>query len=278
MNHNHVYADLHLHSNRSDGACSPKELVDKAVSRGLKAIAIVDHDEVSALDEAIPYGQERGLEVIPGVELSVSYQQFDLHMLAYCFDSNNPQLASYLNLFQKERVKRAQRMVEILAKFGMPISFDTVLQKAGPGSIGRPHIADVLVEEGHVFSIQEAFDKYIGNGKPAYVAKYKIDVDTTLRLVTSAGGVCSIAHPGIDVNDEILAMLIKVGLPAIETIHPKHNEHQTRHFSEMAKRNGLLETGGSDYHGGNRGDGVLGKYKVPYEVVDKLKEMAAHAN
>lgn len=276
MSHKYVHADLHLHSNRSDGVCSPKELVDKALSCGLKAIAIVDHDEVSALEEAIPYGKEKGLEVIPGIELSVSYRQFDLHILAYCFDSKNTQLVNYLDLFQKERIKRAQRMVEILTKFGMPISFDAVLQKAGQGSIGRPHIAEIMVEEGYVFSIQEAFDKYIGNGKPAYVAKYKIDVDTTFRLVTSAGGVCSIAHPGIDINDEILAMLIKVGLPAIETVHPKHNEHQTRYFSEVAKRNGLLETGGSDYHGGSQGDDVLGKYKVSYEVVDKLKEIAAN--
>lgn len=276
MDFNHAYADLHLHTNRSDGLCSPKELVDKALSCGMKAIAIVDHDEVSALDEAIPYGKEKGLEVIPGVELSVSYQQFELHILAYCFDYKNTQLVNRLNLFKKERIKRAERMVEILATLGMPISFESVLLKAGVGSIGRPHIAEVLVEEGYVFSLQDAFNKYIGNGKQAHVAKYKVDVNSVLRLINSAGGVCSVAHPGIGTTNEVLAMLIKVGLPAIETIHPKHNEYQTRYFSELAKRNGLVETGGSDFHGGRKGNEVLGKYKVSYEVVRKLQEMSSN--
>ncbi|MFQ5863656.1 MAG: PHP domain-containing protein [bacterium] len=269
------YADLHLHTNRSDGYCSPEELVDKALSHDLVAIAIVDHDDISALDEAIPYGEARGIEVVPGVELSVNYRNLDLHLLGYCFDHKDAELLDYLNKFKKERLKRAEKIAKILTKMGMPISFEAVLNKAGKGSVGRPHIADVLVEEGHVHSFQEAFDKYIGNGKPAYVAKFKIDVATAIGLIHSAGGVSSIAHPGLDMSKEDLVMLMKSGINGIEAIHPKHNEEQTHYFSDIAKKNGLLITGGSDYHGGKKGNEVLGHYKVSYEVVNQLKEFSS---
>lgn len=269
------YADLHLHTNRSDGYCSPKELVDKALSHGLIAIAIVDHDEVSALDEAITYGKDQSLEVIPGVELSVSYRQLDLHILGYCIDYNNANLVEYLNSFKEERLRRAERMVNILTDMGMPISFEAVLRKAGSGSVGRPHIAHVLVEEGYVYSFQEAFDKYIGNVKPAYVEKFKLDVDIAIRLINAAGGVSSIAHPGLDLSEEDLIMLIKSGINGIEAIHPKHDKGQIHYYSEIANRNGLLVTGGSDYHGGKKGDEILGQYKVSYEVVKKMKELSS---
>ncbi|MFQ6114277.1 MAG: PHP domain-containing protein [bacterium] len=268
-------ADLHLHTNRSDGYCSPKEVVDEALAHGLVAVAIVDHDEISALDEAITYGKARGLEVIPGVELSVNYRNLDLHLLGYCIDYRNAGLLKYLNTFKNERLKRTERIVRILTKMGMPISFEAVLKKAGPGSVGRPHIADVLVDEGYVFSFQEAFDKYIGHGKPAYVAKYKIDVASAIRLIHSAGGVCSVAHPGLDMNKEDLIMLIKSGVNGIEAIHPKHNKEQARFFSEIARKNGLLITGGSDYHGGRKGNAVLGQFTVSYEVVNQLKEFSS---
>ncbi len=267
--------DLHLHTNRSDGYCSPTELVDKALSYGLVAIAIVDHDDVSALREAIDYGKARGLEVIPGVELSVLHRNRDLHLLGYCFDYENDELLRTLEHFKMERLKRAEKIVEILAKMGMPISLDVVLERAGAGSVGRPHIADVLAGEGYVYSYQEAFNKYIGYGKPAYVPKFKIDVDNAIRLIHSAGGVTSVAHPGLDLNKEDLITIIKSGVNAIEVIHPKHNEEQIRYFGEIARKNDLLITGGSDFHGGRKGNETLGHYTVAYDVVDKLKELAS---
>ena len=268
-------ADLHLHTNHSDGYYSPKELIDKTLSRGLKTVSIVDHDEIGALDEAIEYGKTIGVEVIPGVELSVSYKHFDLHVLGYCFDYRNPELVEHLNLFKKARIQRAERMVASLAKLGMPISFEAVMEKAGHGSVGRPHIANVLLDDGYVYSFQEAFNKYIGNGKRAHVGKLKIDIQVVLKFVKTAGGVCSIAHPGLELSDDDLLALIKEGVDAIEVVHPKHNDEKTRQLKQLAESNGVLTTGGSDFHGGSNGEEALGKYKVPYEIVKNLKELAA---
>ncbi|MFQ5771069.1 MAG: PHP domain-containing protein [bacterium] len=268
------FADLHIHSNHSDGQYSPKAVIDKSLFNNLQAIAIVDHDDISALPEAITYGDEIGLEVITGVELSVNYKNSDLHILAYCFDYQNSELVKYLKFFREERIKRAQKIVHRLAKLGMPVSFEAVLKKAGPGTIGRPHIAELLVKDGYVYSFQEAFNKFIGDGKPANVKKYKLDLERALAIVKAAGGICSVAHPGLQLKDEDLLLLMKSGVHAIEVIHPKHSEDQTCYYSELARSNGLLETGGSDFHGGRKGEEVLGKFKIPYEVVTQMKELA----
>lgn len=272
------YADLHLHTNRSDGHCSPRELIDKCVSHGLRAISIVDHDDISALNEAVEYGRQCGIEVIPGVELSVSFRMHDLHILGYAFDYRNAELVGYLDFFKKERVKRARTTVEKLAELGMPISFDAVLKEAGSGTVGRPHVAHVLLEEGYVHSFQEAFNRYLGDGKPGNVKKYKMEIDRALKLISQAGGVSSIAHPGLQLTHEDTLEIIKAGIDGIEVVHPRHNEEATSFFSNLASENGLLGTGGSDYHGSEKGDGVLGKYKVPYEAVTKLKEAASRQN
>lgn len=269
------YADLHLHTNRSDGYYSPRELIEKVLPLGLKAIAIVDHDEISAIDEAMHYCDANGLEILPGVELSVSYRGMDLHVLGYCFDHKHPRLVEYLCRFKEERRKRAELMVQKLKKLGMPISLESVLDKAGEGSIGRPHIANVLIDEGYVSSFQEAFNKFLGNGRPAYFDKLKIEVAEALQLVKEAGGICSIAHPGLELSDSHLLELIKSGADAIEVFHPQHNDEKTQQLRDLAENNGVLITGGSDFHGGSKGDDALGKYKVPYANVEKMKERIA---
>jgi len=269
-------ADLHLHTNHSDGYYSPAEILEKAHGQGISALAIVDHDEISALGEAREHGERLGIEVLTGVELSVTFRNYDLHILGYCFDPRSSQLLEHLDLFRKERVSRARRMVEKLAEMGMPISFQAVMKKAGQGSVGRPHIANVLVEDGFVSSFQEAFNKYIGNNKPAYVDKYKIDAVTAFGMIKSAGGVSVVAHPGIQLNDDDLFELIKLGVEGIEVIHPKHNEERRAYYAEIAAANALLQTGGSDFHGGYKGDDSIGKYNIPYETVEELKKLAGH--
>jgi predicted metal-dependent phosphoesterase TrpH len=267
-------ADLHMHTTRSDGYCSPAELIRKAADLGLRAIAITDHDEISAVSEARKYGEDAGVEVVAGVELSVNYRQHDLHVLGYCFDFENQRLLDYLKLFKDERVRRAEKMVKKLAAMGMPISFDAVLARAGDGTIGRPHIANLLLEEKFVYSFEEAFYKYIGNGKPAYVEKYRLAVQEAFSLVRQAGGVCAIAHPGIQLSNGDLISLIKSGVDAVEVVHPKHSEEQTRFYRELTGQYGLLATGGSDFHGGVKGNDTLGKYTVPYDVVTHLKALS----
>ncbi len=272
------YADLHLHSNYSDGRFSPKELINKSCLLGLQAIAIVDHDDISAVPEAIKYGKEKGIEVLTGVELSIFYQNYDLHILAYCFDYQNSELVKYLNFFKQERINRACKIVQNLNKLGMPISIEEVLENAGHGSIGRPHIADILVNRGFVYSFQEAFNKFLGDGKPANVEKYKIDLENAVALVKAAGGVCAVAHPGMRLKDEDLLILVKSGLDGIEVIHPKHSETQIRNYMEIAKNNNLLITGGSDFHDGRNGEEALGKFNIPYKAVTDMKELANNHN
>lgn len=277
MERNDGHADLHLHTNRSDGYYSPKELIDLIRPLGLRAIAIVDHDEISGLKDAIEYGSRFDIEVITGVELSVNYLHYDLHILAYCFDHENSQLVDHLKMIRIERLRRARKIVEKLNKLGMPISFDSVLKKASAGSVGRPHIASVLLEEGYVYSFQDAFNRYLGDGKPANIEKYRLDITTTIGLVRAAGGICSIAHPGLFLAQEDLLFLIKAGVQGIEVVHPKHDEEQVRNYRKLAQSHGLLETGGSDFHGGKKGDDVLGKYTIPYSAVENLKAAANFA-
>ncbi|HEX9654009.1 MAG TPA: PHP domain-containing protein [bacterium] len=272
MENHYGHADLHLHTNRSDGYYSPKELIDLIATHGLRAIAIVDHDEISGLHEAIDYGSGIGIEVISGVELSVNYLNYDLHILAYCFDPQNSQLVDHLKMIRIERLKRARKIVEKLNRLGMPIAFDAVLKKSGAGSVGRPHIAGVLLDEGYVYSFQDAFNRYLGDGKPANIDKYRMDIQATVNLVRAAGGICSIAHPGLMLGPEDLLFLIKAGVQGIEVVHPKHNPEQQRNYRTLVQAYGLVETGGSDFHGGKKGDDVLGKYTIPYVAVARMKE------
>jgi hypothetical protein len=277
MKYQNGFADLHLHTNRSDGYYSPKELVDLIRPLELCAIALADHDDISGLDDAIEYAARFGIEVITGVELSVNYLHYDLHVLAYCFDHRNSQLVDHLKMIRIERLKRARKIVEKLNNLGMPISFDSVLKKAGAGSVGRPHIASVLLAEGHVHSFQDAFNRFLGDGKPANIDKYRLDIQTTISIVRDAGGVCSIAHPGQSLAYEDILFLTKAGVQGIEVVHPKHGEEQVKAYREFARAYGLLETGGSDFHGGKKGDDVLGKYTIPYTAVERMKEKALSA-
>ncbi|MDZ7265507.1 MAG: PHP domain-containing protein [candidate division KSB1 bacterium] len=265
------YVDLHIHSNQSDGCFTAREIIDIAVRRRLKAIAITDHDHIQGLGEAMKYAQQQGMEFITGVEISARAPSFDLHLLGYYFDYRNQQLNEYLRHFQNERLNRARKIIELLKKHGIKLSFDLIQKKAG-GAIGRPHIADAMLEEGYIHSYQEAFDKYIGDGCPCCVPKYKISPGEAAALINQAGGVCVIAHPGTDISDSGLLDLIKVGIEGVETIHPRHTPAQVNHYREIVQKYGLLETGGSDCHGDRKTQVLIGHFKVPYSMVEKMKE------
>ncbi len=266
-------ADLHLHTTHSDGKCSPAEVIEKCAAHDLRAVAIVDHDEISALETAIACGEERGVEVIAGVELSVRFQARDIHILGYGFNYQHSELVAYLAFLRAERRKRARQILQRLSQMGMPLLYDDVVEKAGPGSIGRPHIARAMMEKGYVRTFQEAFNRFIGDGRPASVPKHRIGIDAAVKLVYDAGGVCSLAHPGLFLTDAQVMELVKTGLTGIEVVHPKHNEARTRFFQQLARENDMLETGGSDFHGGTQGEEALGKYTVPYAVVEQIKRL-----
>ncbi|MBI2619001.1 MAG: PHP domain-containing protein [Ignavibacteriales bacterium] len=265
-------ADLHLHTTYSDGVHSPYDLLKKARGAGLSTVAITDHDHVGAIEEATGWGAKLGITVLPGVELSITLGGKDLHLLAYLFDCTNPMLLEYLAFFRGERLKRAERMVRKLNNINVPLKLDTVLEQAGIGAVGRPHIANALVEEGLVESFHEAFQRFIGTGGPAYETKFQLTPQEAFRLITQAGGLSFLAHPGRYLSEQELLLLIKQGLDGIEVVHPSHSDLQQKYYRGIVNQYFLLECGGSDYHGGKKNDDhVFGTYTVPLHVVETMR-------
>jgi 3',5'-nucleoside bisphosphate phosphatase len=265
-------ADLHMHTVWSDGALSPYELVKKCKQNGLSIIAITDHDSVEAFPDAIEFGKEFGVEVIPGVELSAMVDEKDVHILGYFLDYTNTRLLEYLKFFRAERVKRAERIVAKLNSINVPLKFESVMHRAGGGSVGRPHIASALVDEGHIQSYHEAFEKFIGNSGPAFEKKFNLSPEEAIKLISSSGGLSFLAHPGRYTSDEVLNTLIKCGLDGIEVTHPSHTSSHMSHYRGVVGEYFLLESGGSDFHGGRKNnDDVLGSYFVDETKVNMMK-------
>ncbi len=266
-------ADLHLHTTHSDGALSPHDLVQKARDAGLNTIAITDHDNVAALDEAIEWGRSMGVEVITGLELSVTLSEKDVHILAYFFDRKNPNLLEYLEFFRRERLKRAERIVQKLNSINISLDLHDVLEQAGIGSVGRPHIANALVEQGMIGSYHEAFEKYIGVNGPAYEEKYHISPADAFKLIASSGGLSFLAHPGKYMTEVEISALIQSGLDGIEVVHPSHSPTLQEYYRGVVNHYFLLESGGSDFHGGKKNDEyAFGHSVVPMHVVHAMRK------
>lgn len=267
------WVDLHIHTCYSDGMLTPKEAVTYAKEVGLSGLGIVDHDCMDGIPEGESVGREIGIDVVRGLELSSEYQNKDIHIIGYYFDMNNPRLNKYLLLFQNERFKRAVKMVKNLQRTGIQITMDEVEEKAKGKSIGRPHLAEILMEKGYVETFQEAFHKYIGYGSKAYVKKYTIDPVEAVHLIHDAKGLAVLAHPGSAVNNELIMKLIKAGLDGIEVVHPNLNDRRTTELQSIANEYHLLISGGSDCHGGRNGSTTIGNYRVPYTIVEDMKQV-----
>jgi len=265
-------ADLHMHTTHSDGVFPTVEIVRRAKESGLTIISITDHDNVTAVDEALEAGERLGIEVIPGVELSAGVGEQEVHILAYFFDHKNQHLLDHLTFFRMERMKRAERIVEKLNGLNVPLTLDAVLERAGRGSVGRPHIATALYEEGLTDSYHEAFYKYIGNGKPAYEKKHQVSPQAAIELIASAGGLSFIAHPGNNLDEGVLLEFIKEGVDGIEVIHPSHSPERVMHYSGIVNEYFLLASGGSDFHGGRKNDQeLMGKYYISLDHVQEMR-------
>ncbi len=267
-------ADLHSHTYYSDGINSPHDLVTRAKSLGISILAVTDHDNVDAIDEAISTGKQLGVEIVPGVEISAEHNEREVHILAYFLDYKNEELQKYLKGFRVERVKRAEKIVEKLNTMEVPITMGDVMKNVkGNASVGRPHIAFAMIEKKFVSSYIEAFNKYIGDNKPAYVKKPNISASGAVNLISSCGGLSFVAHPGRNFRDDALMQLIETGLDGIEVVHPSHNESDSAYFREIAGQYFLLESGGSDYHGGRDHDeNTMGKYFISEQKVQAMKD------
>lgn len=268
-----VKADLHMHTNYSDGKLSPIQLIDLSKKSGITIISITDHDNVNGIEEAINYGNDLGIQVIPGVEISADIDDQEVHILGYFMDFRNKKFLDFLSASRKLRLKRNEKIVEKLNTMGSSINFDSIKIKAGVNtSIGRPHIAMELNEEGFVNSYYDAFIKYIGDGKPAFVKKPNPKSSEVINIISESGGLSFIAHPGRLVRDEMLLRLIQEGLDGIEVIHPSHTKEDIEYFSKTAAECFLLTSGGSDFHGGIKNDGKnFGKYFVSMNEVINMK-------
>jgi 3',5'-nucleoside bisphosphate phosphatase len=265
-------ADLHIHTKCSDGLFTPEEIVEKALHSGLKAISITDHDSVLGIDKAKPLALEKGVELIPGVEMSSTYKGYDIHVLGYFFNYQHSELKIYLDHCRLLRTERAERMVNKLAKMGVKIGIEQIITKAQNGSVGRPHIAAVLQDVGYVKSFSEAFSKYLGAHSPAYVKSIETHPGEVIRLINEASGLSFLAHPAQNVPDETLKQLITFGLDGIEIVHPSHDNYKQNYYREIANEYFLLFSGGSDYHGmKDRDEDTFGKVTIPYQWVTKMK-------
>ncbi len=266
--------DLHAHSTASDGELDPAALVRLALERGVSVLALTDHDTAAGIDAAVVASRGTSLEVIPGVELSADVPQAEVHVLGYFVDWHDPYFESMLVKFRDGRYGRAEKMTQKLAKLGAPVSFDRVKEIAGDASIGRPHVAQALLEAGHVATISEAFDKYIGRNGPAYVERFRLTPEDAVALILQAGGVPVLAHPR-EVTGYVEPM-VRAGMLGLEVYYGSYDDQTIQGLVHLARQYGLVMTGGSDFHGLNKMAHLsgLGEVNVPPEVVDKLRRKA----
>ena len=273
--------DLHLHTTASDGRCDPPTLVRLAWQAGLRTIAVTDHDTVAALPDAARAGRDFGVRVVPGIEITAVIGEGDVHILGYFLDPGHPGLTAFLAAQRAARVDRVRAIAERLAELGKPIDVDTVLRplRDRPDwAVGRPAIAQALVAAGHASTPSAAFQNLIGDGCPGWVPRRGATPGEVVRTIASAGGIASLAHPGLIGRDDLIAGWVGEGLPAIEVLHSEHSAADAERYTAMARRFDLAMSGGSDYHGDDRsGRSLLGTVSLPDEAFAALEARAARS-
>ncbi len=272
------FADLHLHTQFSDGTFSPEELVAQARLHGLAAVALTDHDTVEGCARAAMASQTAGIEFIPGTELTAEQDGNELHVLGYCLDTQNPRLLAEIAHFQSVRQNRIREMVARLQALRVPLEAERVFALANCRSPGRPHVARALVEARLCANLDEAFERFLKKNRPAWVPKFKMSAASAIELIHQAGGLAVLAHPGLNHCDEIIPTIVDAGLDGIECFHTKHSVAASQHYLGIAGRFNLLVTGGSDCHGYSKGKPLIGSVRLPFEHVEKLRQRAAERN
>ena len=269
-------ADLHTHTIASDGAYSAEELLERAAKKKLKIISITDHDTIKGYLNGKEKARELNIDLIPGVEVSAVWKDREVHILIYCFDENDEDFRRMLFNQKKARIRRMERIVKVLQNQGLDITMDEVRAEAGPGNVGRPHAAAVLIHKRYVASVAEAFIRYLSTEKLGNIKTEYVTVKELVVIAKEAGGVLSLAHPGPLYTQDEIKELTSLGLDGLECIHPSHNFSLQRTFSKIAARDNLLITGGSDFHGKGKKDydPYFGIVTVGDQHVMSLKRMA----
>jgi predicted metal-dependent phosphoesterase TrpH len=259
-----LYVDLHMHSTASDGSRAPAEVVRAAKKANLAAIALTDHDSVAGLSEAQAAGAELGVRLVNGVELSAVEGETETHLLGLHLRDTEV-LERGLAGLREMRARRARTIVERLNALGVAVSFEAVLAQAGSGVVGRPHVARALIAEGWATDARDAFDRYLGAGRPAYVAKEQLSMCDAIAMIHTAGGLAVLAHPGPGGTRERIEALRALGLDGVEVKHPSHSPADTTRLRGLCEQLGLLPSGGSDWHGAADGPRTIGMMQVPAE-------------
>lgn len=276
-----AYADLHMHSLRSDGMHRPAELPEMAVRAGLAAIALTDHDTAAGVAEAAEAGRKLGIEVVPGVEISSSSGGQDIHVLGYLIDVEDARFRERLASQRDVRIERNRLMMESLRSHGLLVTIEEVAELAArfgksAENLGRPHIAQLLVQKGYAASQEDAFARWIGKGAVAYAAPPRISPEQAIDWIREAGGAAVLAHPGVYGDEALVSRLIEYGLDGIEAYHSDHTEEQEAAYAAIAARHGLVATAGSDFHGSRVGEpvfhGPVGNRRTPLETITLLRE------
>jgi len=281
------YIDLHLHTTASDGVLTPSEMVKYAKSKGLQAIAITDHDTIEGCEEGLSEGEKLGFEVIPGIEISAEHSPGSMHILGFFLDIYHPLLNERLEHLQRARAERNPKIIGKLNQLGVHITYEEVLKASGGGQVGRPHFANVLIEKKYVKSFQEAFERFLKKGAPAYVDKVRFTSKEALHFINEAKGVAVLAHPntlgmdGYSDLEKLILRLVGEGLKGIEVYYPEHSPAEIGQYKALAERFGLLSTGGTDYHGMEKNGLEIGlgrgEMKLPYSIVESLKAVRSRS-
>lgn len=265
-----VRADLHLHSCVSDGTLTPAEVVRLAKEKGLSLISLTDHDTVAGLEEARAESLSSGLAFIPGVELGVSYGRSEIHLLGYGIDPTSRSLRDTLDRLAAERLVRMEKMVDRLQRCGLPADFEEVRMLAGGSILSRLHLATHLLEKKIVQSRDEAFALYIGDGKPGHVRRRHLTLKAAIELILGSGGLPVLAHPALTRRDDLIEYLVRLGIRGLEVYYPRHSPGDVSRYEKICSRFGLVATGGSDFHGSNKPDIVMGAGLTPAKEIDRL--------
>ena len=268
-------ADLHLHTRFSDGTDTPERVVELVKASGISAMAITDHDNTQAIAVAAASAARHGIELLPGIEMSASARGLEVHVLGFLMDLEDEGLTRHLAVQTARRIERVHEMVSRLNRIGVNITADEVLQLAGEGTVGRPHVARVLLKHGYVSSLSEAFSRYIGCDNPGFVPGSPLPPAEVIRVIRGARGVPVLAHPVYLRCDELIDELVRDGLAGLEVYHSGHTPELVRRYAALAQRLGLLKTGGSDYHGDAKEGSPVGAVAVPYAFVEALKAWKA---
>jgi 3',5'-nucleoside bisphosphate phosphatase len=266
------FADLHIHTAYSDGTYNPEELIRETVKSGLSAISVVDHDSVDGIEPVIKAAYGRGIEIIPGIELTAEYGKSEVHILGYLIDHQNEDFKKKMVLLKQNRIERVYKILDKLNDLGLKLDPQRVFDISAGGTVGRLHIARAMVKEGLVGSTGEAFNRFIGDRCSAYVLGFRYFPAEAIKLIKSVGGIPVLAHPYTLQSNDLVLELIKSGIMGLEVYYPEHTKAMVELYGNYCRKYNLLFTGGSDCHGSAKADARIGSIRLPYELVEKLKD------